>query len=338
MKKNKLKKILIVGAGWYGCHIGLYLKQKKHNVKIYEKSSDIFLGSSGYNQFRLHTGYHYPRSSKTIEEAKKNYFNFVKRYKKFISFPKKNIYCIAKEKSLIDAKTYEIIIKSHNLKFSKKKINVLQNIEGSYNCNEGILLNGKIKKFFKKNLKENLFFNTKVKNIEKEKKKYDFVLDCTNTTLDKKLNNNFNYVLTISLVYRKNKKHSVYPITIMDGKLPSLYPYADKKDMYTLTHSDYTHIKKFKNFDQLEQHKTKIKTKTISKIRDKMENDMTFFFPSFKKIFKYSDYFLSYKVLPNDNSARRPTFIEKKGNLISCTSPKIGNIFSLESYIKKIIK
>ena len=63
-----------------------------------------------------------------------------------------------------------------------------------------------------------------------------------------------------------------------------------------------------------------------------------FFFPSFKKIFKYSDYFLSYKVLPNDNSARRSTFIEKKGNLISCTSPKIGNIFSLESYIKKIIK
>ena len=154
----------------------------------------------------------------------------------------------------------------------------------------------------------------------------------------KKLNSNFNYVLTISLVYRKKKNFNAYPITIMDGKLPSLYPYADKKNMYTLTHSDYTHIKKFKDFSKLEKYKTKIKIKTISKIRHKMENDMTFFFPNFKKVFKYSGYFLSYKVLPNSNSARRSIFIEKKGNLISCTSPKIGNIFSLESYIKRIIK
>ena len=98
MKKKKLKKILIVGAGWYGCHIGLYLKQKKHDVEICEKSSDIFLGSSGYNQFRLHTGYHYPRSSETIEEAKKNYFHFVKRYKKFILFPKK-IFTVLQKKN-----------------------------------------------------------------------------------------------------------------------------------------------------------------------------------------------------------------------------------------------
>ena len=30
----------------------------------------------------------------------------------------------------------------------------------------------------------------------------------------------------------------------MDGELPSIYPYADKKNMFTLTHSKFTHIKK----------------------------------------------------------------------------------------------
>ena len=67
----KKKNFCIIGAGWYGCHIGLYLKDKGHNVKIFEKESRIFSGSSGFNQFRLHKGFHYPRSSETIDEIKK---------------------------------------------------------------------------------------------------------------------------------------------------------------------------------------------------------------------------------------------------------------------------
>ena len=31
------QKICIVGAGWYGCHLGLYLKEKGYTVKIFEK-------------------------------------------------------------------------------------------------------------------------------------------------------------------------------------------------------------------------------------------------------------------------------------------------------------
>ena len=69
--------VAIIGAGWYGCHIGLYLKQQGHDIKIFEKNSDIFLGSSGSNQFRLHTGYHYPRSSETISETKKNFHSMI---------------------------------------------------------------------------------------------------------------------------------------------------------------------------------------------------------------------------------------------------------------------
>ena len=115
------------------------------------KKKDIFKGSSGYNQFRLHTGFHYPRSSDTIKETKENYKKFIKLYKKFIFFPKNNIYCIAKKKSLIDSKTYEIIMKSHKLKFKKKKNFLLQNVEATYNCNEAVILNEKLIKFYKKN-------------------------------------------------------------------------------------------------------------------------------------------------------------------------------------------
>ena len=44
-------KICIVGAGWYGCHLGYKLSKSGH-IGIFE-NTDIFQGSSGFNQFRF---------------------------------------------------------------------------------------------------------------------------------------------------------------------------------------------------------------------------------------------------------------------------------------------
>ena len=49
------------------------------------------------------------------------------------------------------------------------------------------------------------------------------------------------------------------------------------------------------------------------------------------------DFFLSYKVIPNEASDRRPLFIKKDDNVISLFSPKIANIFTAEDYIIKLI-
>ena len=44
----KKKSFCIIGAGWYGCHIGLYLKNTGHNVKIYEKESQMNSERKGF--------------------------------------------------------------------------------------------------------------------------------------------------------------------------------------------------------------------------------------------------------------------------------------------------
>jgi len=332
-----IKNFCIIGAGWYGCHISVFLKKLGHNVTIHEKENNIFLGSSGFNQFRLHQGFHYPRSSETIKEIKKNYKRFISTYKKYIFFPKNNFYCIAKKKSLIDARTYETILKSHKLKFKKINKNNITNIEGAYLSNEGVIKNDEVIKFYKKRLKENIILNKKITNINTLKKNYDYVLDCTNNTLVNRFYKEFNYVLTISLVYKK-KNNSVFPITVMDGKLPSLYPYADKKNYFTLTHANFTHIKKFKNMKVLKKYKAKITQRNINNIISKMEKSILLFYPQFYKDFSYNNFFFSYKVLPSETSDKRSTFISRHENIISCTSPKITNIFSYEDYIKKLLK
>jgi len=333
-----MKKICIIGAGWYGLHIGMYLKQKGYIFDIYEKNKEIFLGSSGYNQFRAHEGFHYPRSSKTIEEIKKNSKLFKERYKKFIKYYKKNIYCISSNESLIDFKSYLSLIRSQKLKFKIiKKINQLKNIEGCLSCKEGIILNDKIKKYFNKNLKDRLILNKKITKNSKELRKYLKILDFTNADLFKNFKQNPKKILTISMIYKEKNNKKKFPITIMDGEHPSLYPYSNFKNLWTLTHAKYTHIKKFKNSFSLSLYKKKIKNNKIKSIRKKMENDMTKFYPNFLKNFKYKGFFWSSKAIVDNKSAERYIYTAKNKNILSIYSPKILNIFSAEKLVDKFL-
>jgi L-2-hydroxyglutarate oxidase LhgO len=57
------ENIIVIGTGWYGCHITTILKQypDKFTITMIDSKNDIFDNSSYYNQNRLHYGYHYSR-------------------------------------------------------------------------------------------------------------------------------------------------------------------------------------------------------------------------------------------------------------------------------------
>ena len=80
-------KYVIVGAGWYGCHIASLLVKNNKEILIIDKANDFFTGSSSKNQNRLHLGFHYPRSMETIHECKYGYEQFVKKYNHCINEP-----------------------------------------------------------------------------------------------------------------------------------------------------------------------------------------------------------------------------------------------------------
>ena len=69
-----------------------------------------------------------------------------------------------------------------------------------------------------------------------------------------------------------------------------------------------------------------------------MKRISLYFFFEKKVSILHKGYFLSYKVLPNEMSDKRSIAIKKYENIISCTSPKISNIFSFEDYIEEILK
>jgi L-2-hydroxyglutarate oxidase LhgO len=117
---NKKINIAIIGAGWFGCHIGYKLLQKNFKVKIFEKEKDIFLNASGNNTNRLHLGFHYPRSFLTRKMSYEGYKKFIKQYPNLSKTLKNNIYVIAKSKlNKMNSDLYEKSMQLSNLKFSK---------------------------------------------------------------------------------------------------------------------------------------------------------------------------------------------------------------------------
>jgi L-2-hydroxyglutarate oxidase LhgO len=120
MNQLKKKTICIIGGGFYGCYVAKKIKEnfKNIDIEIYEKNNSLISEAGKNNQYRLHLGFHYPRSLETIKQTQEGSKIFVNEFKNFISNTKKNIYLIHKN-SLINFKSYKNILKK--IKYLLKK-------------------------------------------------------------------------------------------------------------------------------------------------------------------------------------------------------------------------
>lgn len=74
-----LDKACVIGGGFYGVIIALYLKRVKGipDVHLYEREQKLMTRASLINQARIHGGYHYPRSFTTGYRSRFNYHRFI---------------------------------------------------------------------------------------------------------------------------------------------------------------------------------------------------------------------------------------------------------------------
>ena len=114
-------KIAIIGGGFYGCYLAYKIKNKlktKIKIDLFEKNNSLIQEAGKNNQNKLHLGYHYPRSNQTIKQTILGSKKFTNEFKKFIYFPKRNLYLIHKKSRVRANKFYNI--------FKKKKIKYYQ--------------------------------------------------------------------------------------------------------------------------------------------------------------------------------------------------------------------
>ena len=80
VKKEICEEVLVVGGGIFGTTAATMLATSGYNVTLYEELGGIMKCASDINQYRLHKGYHYPRSKETAKECldgMKSFKNFM---------------------------------------------------------------------------------------------------------------------------------------------------------------------------------------------------------------------------------------------------------------------
>lgn len=107
-------KVAVVGAGIYGAHCAIRLAESGHSVDFFDPLG-ILRAASDINQFRIHSGYHYPRSQETIEETLQARCEFISTFAPAIVRSTKHYYAIPKEGSLTSPDAYEEIMARHHL-------------------------------------------------------------------------------------------------------------------------------------------------------------------------------------------------------------------------------
>ncbi len=229
-------KIAIIGSGFYGSTLALILS-KNHEVELFEKEKNIFNGASSSNQFRFHSGYHYPRSQKTVNEINKSKKDFISFFGTKIFEKTINYYPIAKG-GKINYKNYLKFLKKNKLPY--KKIDLFKKVPTIENS---ILTNEKILNFFK--TKKLLLNKIRKKNIKlilnKEFKKnflpkYDKVIVATYSNNNKVLKTLgiknlkiFKYELVEKIVIELPKKYRKKSFVVIDGKFVCVDPYLGTK-------------------------------------------------------------------------------------------------------------
>jgi len=111
-------KIAVIGAGVFGSVAAIKLAEAGHKVSLFERERSIMSCASSINQYRLHRGYHYPRSNETVEYVKQSSNLFEEEFPSAICRDGyERYYAIPHEGSLITADQYLEFLDSNSLEY-----------------------------------------------------------------------------------------------------------------------------------------------------------------------------------------------------------------------------
>ena len=338
-KSIKKKSICIIGGGFYGCYLAKKINEKfkNINVTIYEKNNDLLKEAGKNNQYRLHLGFHYPRSIETINQTLEGSKIFTKEFKNYISKPKKNIYLIHKD-SLISFKNYKKIYRKLKIYFKEinlNQINFLKNpnrYQGAINTKEKIILIDKLVPYLRKITRKNckINFNNEIKDINSDKgqitdnrnniKKFDYIINTSYTNPNLGLKKKYKIKYEIAAMVKIKNIFQNTAITIMDGPFVSLYPRNSSEA--SISSVKYTPVKRFKNLSKLKNY-----FQLVRKKKNKIENNIIkhtkIFFNENISIKKLGIIIAPKVKILNDSKDERVSLIQKNKKVISVLCGKL---------------
>jgi FAD dependent oxidoreductase len=107
-------RIAVAGAGIYGATAAIRLAEHGHDVELFDPLG-VMQAASSINQYRVHAGYHYPRSPETIQETQEARAEFIEAFEPAIVRNSRHYYAIPKKDSRTPPDLYEKVMRGHGL-------------------------------------------------------------------------------------------------------------------------------------------------------------------------------------------------------------------------------
>lgn len=321
--------IAIVGGGWFGCHMGLSLKKMGIPVTVFEQNSSLFGGASGYNQNRLHIGFHYPRSAITRSQSRDGFYQFLEHYPTLSERIEKNLYAVVKDQSFLDFETYQLVMSGSGLNYEvvDPSGEGLKNVEGCLRCDERVICTNKAREYFTQALGDSLELNSRVDSVYG----FDATINCTYQTWNP-TQSSFRYEPCVVLVYSSDMGSKA--VTLMDGPFHSVYPF--ETGFFTAYSVRLSRLDNFKDYPQAVETLNGVGTERVENIKTQVEKEIAVYFPEFSS-FKFEGVHKSIRSYAINSADARTCSVRKNENMIHVMSGKIDSIFYAEKEVLKCL-
>lgn len=238
-------KVAVIGAGIFGCTAAIKLAESGHKVFLFEKNKTILSNASTANQYRLHRGYHYPRSTETVKYVKESCILFEEEFSSSICRTGYNrYYAISNEKSLTSSTqyldflcendlTHKVISELDVLKGDKVGL-IVQVFENGFDINELYLLVSAKLSSSKVNLRTNTVFR------KEDMEGYDVVINATYSNLNELLSEehqvDYQYEICEKPIVKLPNQFQGKSVVVLDGDFCCVDPFGFVKEYQVLGH------------------------------------------------------------------------------------------------------
>ena len=337
LRKSLFVNVDVIGAGIFGVTCAWMLSKNGYYVRLYEKNSDIISEASAINQYRLHRGYHYPRSDETALLSKVGQKSFLKYYGDTIVTDVENHYCIASKDSKVTKDQFIRFMERIDLEYEETNTELVkkETIDLCVKVKELLFDSDKLRDMCKDLLGMycvKVFTNCEYKNINN-----NLAVNCTYSnknylSMNKK---ELQFELCEKPVIKLPKKFRGKSFVIMDGPFMCIDPYGDTDYhvMGNVVHAIHSrNISDFpivpKQYEKLLNKGVVKNCKSVTKI-DEFMKTFNFFFGDVEWE-HIGSMFTTRTVLPNrEHDDARPTTYERNNNVIDVLSGKIGTCVDL---------
>lgn len=335
------KTVAVIGAGIFGATTALELRAAGFSVTLFDKASDIMQAASGINQYRMHRGYHYPRSSSTIRSCIDATPLFEEVYKDAILTQYPHYYAVAKEGSKLSGEQYLSVLREHGLPFTVETpthvnpdaVDVVVRVE------EHLYDPKKLREIVRARLTEagvTLVLNREVH--ADEVRDFDFVVVATYADFNSALKDRsdahreYQYEVCEKLVVELPDELKNISMVVMDGPFMCFDPLGDT-GYAVMGHVDHAiHQRSFGTFAQIPEHLAQLLNKGIIENPEhtnfeKFIADGARFIPALAQARHVGSMYTIRTVLPKvDATDERPTIIESLDHRVfTIYSGKVGN-------------